>query len=270
MKTVHDIALSLAGQPVAALGGGPSLPAQLPLLRGVKAVSANEHGALVHPCDYIVAVDIFHTITKEDMVARLRPHGLPIVSPLFNADIRMTDWDFWGNSGQHAIWLAWALGAHPVLVAGMDCYVGDTYYHTARANSSGHQKGADYFLNSARQLRDTMMPGAEVRVLGGGLLTEVWKPYDPEEEFAPFVPSSELTALARRPTFVELRALETLDIWKNRVRPYEHFTLTESEAARLVQMRLAERLPSARQRPPNRPSQAPPADASGPAPQPSR
>lgn len=236
---VSSIALKHAGKPVGVLCGGPSLPSQLDQIAHCAAlISANDHGCILQKCDYIVACDLVHTVTREDMERRLRRQRVPIVSPLFYADYRIPDWTAEWNSGMHGIYLAWLLGAHPIIVAGLDCYTGDTYFHTAGVGaSSGHTKGLALFQAHARQLQ-AAMPGACVR-LAGGPLVGLWPAHDPVEVLPPWQASPALQAQAVPPALARVRMLQSASLWKNPLRMAFHYQLTQGEAAGLVGAGLA-------------------------------
>lgn len=240
-QLVGSVAMTMTGFPVVVMGGGPSLPMQLATLRHdvVAWISANEHGARYRQADYIVCVDQVHCETKESMEKRLRPFRVPIVSPLQWADYRLPEWELQCNSGLVSVFLAYLLGACPIIVAGVDCYQGGTYWHDASAASVSNGRPESFFLDRAAELRDAM-PGAVVRPMGG-VLTRLWTPYNPAEYFDPFgyrVPEKVQQAavqLAQQP----FRARQGFN-WRGR----EHIPtggrlwLTEAEAAPLLDQRL--------------------------------
>jgi len=233
-RLVSDIVLSLTGRRIAVMCGGPSLTSALSIIDSCDArVSANDHGCRLRQCDYIVACDAVHTVDKTPMEPRLRAYNVPIVSPMLYADWRLNDWEYAGNSGMAAIYIAWLLGASLIVVAGADCYTGDTYWHTPGVGaSSGHNRLPSDFIDRAGKLRD-IMPGAVVRVTDGPL-TAVWPAYDPAESLPAYVPSPALLALAVPPAQRTVRMRETSWLGNNRLLPLHLYTLTVSEAARYV------------------------------------
>lgn len=175
----HALAQRHPGQPIAVLGGGVSLP------RHVKAlpdncirISVNEHGAKLTQCHYIVALD--------NIEAKLRPYGVPIIGPKPWADYQFTAHPGYGNSGMEAVWAAAQMGAHPIIVCGMDLYQGGTYWHDKAAESSGTQTPTSKQVELWRRVRVS----AEVRVMGGPL-TELWPKYRKAEVFPEFIPPAE-------------------------------------------------------------------------------
>lgn len=243
MKPFVDIALAHRGLPVVAMGGGPSLPDQVAAIRHPVGawVSANEHGAKLRQVDYIVAVDDVHQVTGELMGPRLRAYGVPLISPRFFADYRMPAItvrrrdgqmiDFRGNSGMQAIWVAWALGGWPVIVAGIDNYQGGTYWHTPEADSSGTAKAQDDFDDRLAQLRD-LIGTDRVRVVDGPLL-RFWPKYDPGEVFPPEVysPPPAISALPAQ-TYGYYRVLRNLRINRGTVLRGDEIWITADEAGK--------------------------------------
>ena len=241
MKPFVDIALAHRGHAVVAMGGGPSLPDQVAAIRHPVAawVSANDHGAKLRRVDYIVAVDDVHQVTGEPMGPRLRAHGAPIVSPRFFADYRMPpitvrrndgqliDWR--GNSGMQAIWVAWALGGWPVIVAGIDNYQGGTYWHDPNADSSGTAKEPADFDDRLAQLRD-LIGTDRVRVVDGPLL-KFWPKYDPDEVFdAGCYDIPAAVAALPRQTYRYFRVLRNLRINRGTVLRGDEIWISADEA----------------------------------------
>lgn len=243
-RYASEIALRFAGRPIAVICGGPSALRNMHVIDGCAAyISANDHGCRLRPCDYITACDLVHTVEKVDMEQRLRVHGTPIVSPLFYADYRLTDWTYDGNSGMHAIYVAWLLGGHPIIVVGLDCYTGDrSYFHSQGKSSGGHAKDAAHFEDSARRLSD-MMPGAVVRLVDSPLTT--WPRYDAAELLPDFAPSTELLSKAGHPNIQRIRMRQNACMWKNDLRYSHLYDVTAGEAASLAARGLAEPLATA-------------------------
>lgn len=178
-RSVKDILLKHAGATFAVLGGGPSLPESLARLpAGTVCLSANQHGAMIHPCEYIVASD-----TIED---QLRPLGVPIIAPHRWADYRMSEHPQMPFTGMAATWVAWMLGARVILLAGMDCYVNkqQTYFHGH--DTIGRERPMTGQMNGwSKVLSCVPRP---IRAMGGPL-TLLFGAYDPSEEFPPYVPT---------------------------------------------------------------------------------
>lgn len=128
-KTVGDLVLKHRGQRICVMGGGPSLAADL---EGVKAdvwISVNEHAARIRPVDYVVAMDTTHTSLKVDMRKHIRAvTDAPIIGPWGTCDYQILKWPLQPKfllSGVVASWVASLMGAHPLILAGFDCYGGD-------------------------------------------------------------------------------------------------------------------------------------------------
>jgi hypothetical protein len=225
MPLLAELALRHAGRPIAVLGGGPSLPEQLAQLPAdAVCISANQHGALLHPCRYIVALD--------DIEDRLRPHGLPIISPRRWADYRVQDFGTWkGNSGLLGLYVAWVLGGHPIIAAGMDCYTGGTYFHDAEAPSSSRDKQPQFFQERARGI--PLPASAAVRIVGDGPLTAVWPRYRPDEQFPAYRPPPRLRVM-RALLPVPVRWIRQQYFGRSLYYCGESVELSPFEAARLV------------------------------------
>lgn len=111
------------------MGGGPSLAADLERVKADVWISVNEHGARVRPADYVVAMDTTHTVHKTEMRKHIRAHtDAPIIGPWGWNDYQILKWPLQPRfmlSGVVATWVASLMGAHPVILAGFDCYDGD-------------------------------------------------------------------------------------------------------------------------------------------------
>lgn len=161
------------------IGGGPSLPAAMkaaPSIEHAIYLSANAHGVKYWPCDYIVMLD--------DNEAWLTPYGVPIASTLRTGTLRLYHQRF-HQSGMMAAYLAWVLGCSPILLAGIDCYTGDTYHDDPRAKSSGCSVRPEEHLRRWREVR-AWLDGADVRALAGPLLEHgIFPPHDPTAPAGP-------------------------------------------------------------------------------------
>lgn len=147
-KLLSEIALSFAGRPIVAMGGAPCLTSDLERIRSAACwVSANQHGHLARPADYIVCADIFHQVTGKAMADEMAGYGVPVISPYLWSDIRIPDHpqDFPMNSGILALYVAAVLGGHPVIAAGFEFFEGGTYHHDEKAKTNGHIGLGRYF-----------------------------------------------------------------------------------------------------------------------------
>lgn len=158
-RTLRELVHAHYGMPAVVMGGGPSLPSELERCPGRDQaiyISANDHGAKLCGCDYIVAHD--------KIEERLRPFGVPIVSRHLFADIRYVTFPA-ANSGVIAAWFAAMLGCAPIHTTGMDCWTGGTYWHDPEAKSAGHLLSLSDHLSRWERLMRTV-PAA-------------WKPMGP-------------------------------------------------------------------------------------------
>jgi hypothetical protein len=142
------------------MGGGESLPAQLSRCPGRDSavyLSANEHGAKLVGCDYIVALD--------KIADKIRPFGIPIVTRHLYGDYRILKAPM-PDSGNAAAWIARLLGCRPIYIAGVDLFGG--YWHDAAAQSNRNVLPLEDHLRRWRFLF-AKYP-ADYRPLGGPLV----------------------------------------------------------------------------------------------------
>lgn len=128
-KTLGDLVLKHKGQRICIMGGGPSLASDLEQVKADVWISVNEHGARVRPADYVVAMDTTHTALKVDMRQHIRAvTDAPIIGPWGTCEYQILKWPLQPKfmlSGVVATWVASMMGAHPIILAGFDCYGGD-------------------------------------------------------------------------------------------------------------------------------------------------
>lgn len=79
-------------------------------------ISANDHGCRLKRCDFIVALDDIHD--------RLRPWGVPVISPHAWADHQCHDPAVLklSNSGCFGVLAAHLMGCRKIVIAGVDLY----------------------------------------------------------------------------------------------------------------------------------------------------
>lgn len=241
---IGQIALQHAGRPIVAMGGGPSLPADVARIRDAACwISANEHGAKLRPVDYLVCCDDIHQALGVPMQQHLGRFGVPIIGRPQWCDYRFHDIDYSGNSGMWAILAGWILGGAPVIAAGFDCYQqGGTYFHDRRAVSSSNGRELSDFMRRFESLREIVGADA-VRVVSGPLL-ELWPQYDPGEVFPDYVVPDLLQSL--RECGEVLVRFRRSAMWRGRVyRAARDYHVSESDAERLIGRGYAKRVESA-------------------------
>lgn len=179
-RILSDIALRFAGRPIVVMGGAPCLKTDLERIRGSGAwISANQHGHLLHPADYIVCADLFHQVTGQPMSLEMAEYDVPTISPYLWSEIRITDHpqDFPMNSGILALYVAAALGGHPVIAAGFEFFAGGTYHHDEAAKTTGRRE-LSLYLKMALYLQNHA-PGVHFQAISGPLM-DVFQPYGSE------------------------------------------------------------------------------------------
>lgn len=223
-----------AGLPAVVVGGGPSAPAAFvgegphPPQRAIY-FSANGHGVLLSQTgvcprpDYLVCMD-----KLED---RLRPMGVPIISTREFADIRLYDVRL-RNSGMLAAYAAWVLGCAPIVLVGMDCYDGATYFHDASAKSTGKNMPAAKHLERWGAL--AQISSGMYRAIGGKL-GALYPPYDPAEPPAALPDAETVRSRVLGQHVKILRRPPGLPGY----RPGEVYQVSRKEAARLLNSRSA-------------------------------
>jgi hypothetical protein len=177
------------GRPAVVCGGGESLPAQLKRCpQDAVYISANQHGCIAHldghlarlP-DYVMVVDGIEGKTwprPDGSTYTLRHFGVPIISPRPAGDYWLFEQCMPG-SGLMAAWMAWVMGCAPIVLAGIDCYQGGTYFHDREARSSGRSITIQRHLERWGQLL-VHAPGGQFRSLGGPL-AKLFPSYSPDE-----------------------------------------------------------------------------------------
>lgn len=128
-KILGDLVMAHKGQRICLMGGGPNLVSDLELVKADVWISINEHGAKHRKPDYVVAMDNIHTRLKVPMDKHIRQYtDAPIIGPWHWCDYQITRWPMMPKvilSGVVGSWVAYLMGAHPIIFAGFDCYGGD-------------------------------------------------------------------------------------------------------------------------------------------------
>ena len=183
MQPLSSLVHAHIGQPGMIMGGGDSLPAHAARApERCVFLSANQHGCLLRKCDYLVVCDDKpgRRFAAPNGPVDLKSFGTPIISPRTSmADYRVFERPVPNNSGVVGAWILWVMGCSPILLAGMDCYAGGTYWHSPKADSSGRGMTRERHLFKWEQLRNKF-PDAPFRVMGGPL-AKLFPVYDPAE-----------------------------------------------------------------------------------------
>lgn len=127
-RSFGDLVMAHKGQRICVMGGGPTLAKDLESVKADVWISTNEHGAKHRKVDYVVAMDNTHTKLHVPMQKHLRQFtDAPIIGPWHWNDFQLMKWPLQPKfliSGVVATWVASMMGAHPVILAGFDCYNG--------------------------------------------------------------------------------------------------------------------------------------------------
>ena len=125
MRLFQDLILAHEGKRICVMGGAPSLSEDLEAINADLYISANEHGAKLRSVDYIVAMDEQHGSGKPMEKVLREVCDAPIISPCHYRDIYLNSWPRAPRriySGLTAAWVAYAMGAKVVFLAGFDGY----------------------------------------------------------------------------------------------------------------------------------------------------
>ena len=151
-----------------------SAPEQIKLApHDAVVLSANQHGCLLRKCDYLVACDNKpgrRYVSPKGLVD-LREFHTPIISPRESmADFRIFNVPV-NSSGVMAAWAAWLMGCSPIMLAGMDLYLGKTtYFHSPSAVSTGRHLPSGAHLAKWGLLKEKTGGSIMLRPLGGPLI----------------------------------------------------------------------------------------------------
>ena len=176
---------------VLVIGGGPSVTDDLASLpssfKPSCVISANAHGfkqKRFKP-DYIVCVDDMHSETKKPMRELLSPYCVPIITRQWWGDYRIPNRPTYLrlNSGLSAVAIGALMGGNPVLVTGLDCYTGDTYFHDKSVLTCQSSVAWPRFSRQILRL-EKLIASANIRPMSGPL-TEDFPAYDRDEVFEP-------------------------------------------------------------------------------------
>ena len=76
------------------------------------------------------------------------------------------------------------LGCSPIILCGMDCYAGGTYWHDETAESAGNNQTVETHVERWKKYASEILENAETRVVSGPLQS-VFDKYDPSEVYPP-------------------------------------------------------------------------------------
>jgi hypothetical protein len=162
MTCISAIGNKYAGRPAVVMGGAPSMPAAVAQCPADAVyISANQHGAMLRKCDFVVCVDQRHQVLGIPMRLMLQRYGYPIVGMHEGCDYVMP-WRYDGNSGLHAILFACLLGCSPVIATGIEMFKGKTYFHDPDAKSSGFTKPEEFVERVLAEL-EGLVAGCDVQ-----------------------------------------------------------------------------------------------------------
>jgi hypothetical protein len=162
MADVSALSDAYRGRPAVVMGGAPSMPGAVDKCPADAVyISANQHGAMLRKCDFIVYVDRLHQVTGIPMRLMLQRYGYPIVGMQEGADY-VLPWRYDGNSGLQAILFACLLGCSPVIATGIEMFKGKTYFHDPDAKSSGFDKSEEFVDRVLAELQG-LVAGCDVR-----------------------------------------------------------------------------------------------------------
>lgn len=241
-KPFELIAGKHEGTPIVVMGGAPCLPDDLKKIQhDALYISANEHGAKIRTPDYVVALDLNHPIHGTPMADLLAHIDAPKISKHRWADYVLPSWHNIGkvNSGIASIIVAQLLGAHPVIVTGIELYTGGGDMHfddSTHVESLG--KGADYARGQIESLLSVIPDPDAVRVVSGPL-TEHFAEYDPDESFGEYAKPSIVGKMQRRRfKAVRFKKARRFPFGKFEVGDIGHLTI--SQARYVTSMRFAD------------------------------
>ncbi len=167
------------------MGGGPSIRAALQTPEHAIYVSANDHGCRLFAAEGAAAGlrSVAYAVACDSIEQRIRAWPVVAVSRHTWADVRIMT-SIAPNSGMTAAWFARLLGCNPIILAGMDCYGGGTYFDAESAKSTGRALGKSAHLTRWRAL--VARYPAQYRVAGAAPeLAALLGRYDPDEPAAP-------------------------------------------------------------------------------------
>jgi hypothetical protein len=194
MSAFRDLIFSERGKIICIMGGSDKLEAELANVKADIYISTNGHGCDLKQAKYVVAMDDRHTKTGEWMREIIRRKtDVPIIGPFPSCDIFLDHWPLMPRryySGIVAMWLAHALGAKLIILAGMDGYKAD-----------------GGFMGKLAKVKNESVP-TEVRTTNK-TLEEVVPAYDPKEKVKQPAVDARLKTIKAEEGVIEVEVLNS-------------------------------------------------------------
>jgi len=223
----RELILAHAGKRICVMGGSSRLAQDLEVVEADIYISTNGHGAHLRRPDYLLAMDEVNSREQIPMGDWLRGKSdAPIISPHGYANYRLGHWPQCPRfvlSGMVATWVAFAMGASVVILAGCDGYGGDEgYVHEAQ-----------------KMARDVFCP---VRIAGSGPLTAVWPAYNHEERFVSDKQHSSIEGLKEIDGRVRIRVRKPCTVGRVDLAKGDEAVVLRHEVARLLKHKMVEEI----------------------------
>ena len=167
------------GRPAAVLGGGPSLPGDMRQLPDdCLLISVNYHALQLCQPHFMV----YNDEPKSDprLLEAVRSHAFLCVSSDPTSDIQF-DVPVWTGfySSNTAAWFALWMGCNPVILCGMDCYVGEVKYcHPYDHDVPVFHYPLDHHLRPWIEEGRNLLPHVERLKVMSGPLVDVFGKYE--------------------------------------------------------------------------------------------
>lgn len=225
MNTFRELIFKHRGKKICVMGGSPHLAEDIEDVRADVWIAANDHGARLRPVDYIVAMDNIHCVLHKPMLPFLREvSDAPIIGPWPDYDYYLTHWP--GSprktfSGLVAAWIAWAMGAHPVILAGFDSYAGKMDNGRAKRKA---KMFADYIQGDVRACR--------------GSFGDLWPMYSPTERYGRYKPHSAINGLLGVDEMIRIRCRKPANVYGTEWPPGTELEVGRHEVKALLKHRM--------------------------------
>jgi len=116
-------------------------------------------------------MDHLHSETKEPMQDLMGVHDVPVITRHWWGDYRIPNRPVYLrlNSGMSAVAIGVLMGGSPVLVTGLDCYTGDTYFHDKSVLTCQSSVAWPRFSRQIIRLQK-LAAGAKIQPMSGPLV----------------------------------------------------------------------------------------------------